>query len=404
MMTEFCWLIGGSLMSIPMAKEIKRRGYKLLLTDKNKYCAGTEYADYFAPISVYDEVANLDFAKHLKHKIIAMLCIGCDAGPTVSLVSDYLELPSVGYEVAKRAKDKLAVRKTLDLDHPHFDFGFTTDHGLIADSSLRKRDYPLIVKPIAESGSKGFRVISSDIELQEALEEINGEVIIEELLIGQDVIPEWRDQYGFDTSEIALDFFVQNGKVYYANGALRMFWEDMPGIEAGHVNPYVPTPEIVEKTQYAAEKLGVTWGPFKCDFKQDKRYGWVIMETATRLSGGFDHMYTAKLATGKDITGAMLDVALGKPFTPKMVEAKYHSFVCAYAPRFKPGKIEGFPGQAITPVLFDDGWNIYQESQEIKPLTSNHHRPLFIIRRGQTMDDALKSAMEYAERIEPNYV
>ena len=131
--------------------------------------------------------------------------------------------------------------------------------------------------------------------------------------------------------EVAFDFFVENGHLVLASSAYRIFEKGKFGIELGHINPWKPPKELIALSKKVAEKLGVTFGPLKLDYIYDKRYGWILEECATRLSGGFDHMVTGKLI-GKDVTGVMLDVALGKPANPTKLVAKKDKFACAYAP------------------------------------------------------------------------
>ncbi len=387
MTSNFCWLIGGSVMSVPMCKEIKRRGYGLLRTDKDEACVCREYADKFVALSVYDEVEHVCLATVLRQKTVGVLCIGCDAGPTVSAVCEALGLPGGGYEVAMRAKDKGQVRRLLGAEHPAV---YEISSGFVDYEALSKVVHRAVVKPINASGSRGFTVVEDAEELKAAIEKIEGDYIVEELLLGKDVIPEWREKYGFETSEVAMDFFVEDGIAHYANGALRMFWADQPGIEAGHINPFVPDEAMLAQVQDVVEKLGVKWGPFKCDFMQDERYGWVVMECATRLSGGFDHMYTAPLSRGRDVTGGMLDMALGGRIDHEKLADKKEGYACAFAPRFRPGKVEWRIRATKWAVeAMADHWFILAEN-EVKPLRSNQDRPLFFLARGDTMDQALK--------------
>ena len=89
------WHIGGSQMSVPMCHEIKRRGYRLLLTDSNPDCACHPLADEFSVVSVYDKAANLNYARSLPYKPVAVLTTGTDAGVEVSAVAAYFGLPAV---------------------------------------------------------------------------------------------------------------------------------------------------------------------------------------------------------------------------------------------------------------------------------------------------------------------
>jgi biotin carboxylase len=394
MADQFVWLIGGSQMALPMAQEIKRRGYKLLLTDINAACVCRPLADRYAGVSVYSEAANLDFARQLDVRPVAVVTAGTDAGVEVSAIAEYFSLPAAPLAVSKRVRNKAMMRSVLDLPYPRY-------KAAVMYSQLAEWDiYPCVVKPGDNSGSKGFSVVRSRDELAAAFNRAQVAnrtghlVLVEEMLRPKNVMPELKD---FDTAEISLDFLVENGQTVWANGALRLFHKNLPGIEAGHFNPYTPDDSIIQQVQKMAEKLGVTTGPLKVDFMQDDRYGWVLQEAATRLSGGFDSGFTSPLATGRDVYGAYLDLSLGQGLDPGKLEDKKGRVACCLAPVHRPGKIKGWQEP-------DEGIVFYNAQTEIRPLVSNSDRPVFVVADGQDHQEAYAAAKALAERVKPIYV
>lgn len=389
------WLIAGSQLQLPMAKEIKRRGYQLLVTDIDPNCECRLLADKFAAVNVYSIDDNLNYARYSLHeRPKAVLTAGADAGPEVSAVCEYFGLPAAPLAVAQRCRNKVAMRYYLQDKPPCYWAGNIDTFDCDAWDV-----YPCVVKANNASGSRGFSVVPDPANLWPALQRAaaanrsgNG-VVIEEMLQSENVLPELGQ---FDTSEIALDFLVDDDGVHYANAALRLFWLDRPGIEAGHFNPFVPDDGIMRLAADAARWLGVECGPFKLDLKKDSRYGWVILEAATRLSGGYDHMYTCPLATGKDITGAMLDFALGLPLDHDKLKPKFNRVACALAPVYKPGKIREWATLA--------GEQVFIRAQdEIRPLESNADRPVFVISTGCNHREALTRTLAVAAKTVPVY-
>lgn len=400
---KFVWLIGGSIMSEPMCKEIKRRGYNLLLTDGNPECHCRNLADFFHTASAYDVEDHVNFGRMVSQGILgfreisAVLTIGTDAGPTVSALSELFDLPGIGRQTAELVKNKIAMRQKLMMPEPFFFVHHQGDR----PGFFEHDKFPMAVKQPDQAGSRGFEIAEDNTALHRILEtrQDEGDLLLEQLLIGEDVMPGWREKYGFDTSEAAFDFFVEDGKVIYANGALRLFWVDQPGIEAGHLNPYFPDKKIMSLAVEAAKGLGVKWGPFKIDVKKDDRYGWCLLECATRLSGGWDHMYTSPLATGKDVTGVMLDVALGGKVDYNKLAGDEIKSVCCYAPKFEPGSISGW--------LIDENLAVKHVfpmvRDEIKPLMVNQERPLVIIAKAEKYNQALEKCLYDAQYIKPEY-
>lgn len=418
MTDPFCWLLGGGSMALPMATEIKRRGYKLLLTDLDPACPCRPLADHFAPVSVYGVEANLAYARYGLHvKPIAVLTAGTDAGVEVAALAEYFHLPGVSVEVARRVHSKVAMRQALDLPYPQYAIGSA---GNFIDWDI----FPCVVKAESASGSKGFSVVNGVEELPRAIIKATqanrggGLVLIEELLIGKDTMPEFAD---YDTSEASIEGFIVNGRWIYANGALRLFWRDRPGLEAGHFNPFEVNKEITLLAQGAAEWLGVRQGVLKLDLKQDRRYGWCILEAAVRLSGGFDSSYTSQLATGRDVYGAYLDLALGQLLDHSKLENKKGRVACCLAPIHQPGKISGWTarkgsvtmgrahgdhkGNLVGPVTEISTEMIFYRTQtEIKPLESNADRPVFLIADGVNYKEAYAAVRTLAKGVRPVYV
>lgn len=390
-------------MQVPMLEEIKRRGYKVLVTDLSPNCACRYLADRFEPIDIYSVPDNLAFAREIvktKYQPVAVLTVATDAGIEVSAVAEYFGLPAAPLQVAKQVRNKAMMRGLLKDLSPKFRAGVTMAHFNDWDT------WPCVVKAADNSGSKGFSVVRNREELQPALAKARNNnrygintVLIEEYLEGVDVMPELTD---FSTCEAAVEGFFVNSIWFPANGALRLFHRQLPGVEAGHFNPFIPDTKTVSMLNDAAYRLGVTDGPLKFDLMHTKD-GWRILEAATRLSGGWDHMCTCPLATGKDVTGFMLDYASGLyPNYDKLSPTK-DRHACCYAPILKPGKITGWiiPEEARRKAA-----HIFTNDKggEIGLLESNADRPLFLICEGATREEALEKCLKVAEMVKPLYV
>ena len=398
--SKWVWIIAGGILQIPMIKAAKERGYKVMVTDRDLLAPGCQIVDKALGVDTYDIRGHIVLAKNLPFKPAAVLTVGADVGPTVSAVAEVFSLPAEKSIIAKRVRNKATMRDLVNQAHPVY-LEIDYDH-VTPNSNWKARcksagvdPYPCVLKPIEASGSKGITLIETPWQWTNAMLKArqftgngNRSLIVEERLIGK---------------EYALDFFVYNKRVYFANAAERIFRTrgKKIGIEAGHVNPWTPPDEVILLAARAVKKLGVTFGPFKIDFINDIRYGWCVMECATRLSGGFDHMLTSPLATGKDITGFMLDMALGLHLDSEKLKATKNSFVCAIAPLdLLPGEVESWnlpknmPGQEDIIVLAKD---------KILPLENNTMRPVFAFANGKTRLSAIKNAFRLAKEIKPEY-
>ena len=405
MSNRYVWVVAGGIMQIPMLKEIKSRGYKILLTDGNPDAPGKEYADQFVVLDTYDVFGHLNLASALQETPIAVLAVAADVGPTISAIADEFDLPAVDYEVAKSVRDKAKMREILGIDFPVWkEIQFNElEPALSWRLQCRRKGldqyYPCVVKPLNGAGSKGVTIVKTPFKWDKATKDARAYT-----KEGNSFLVE---QYIDAEIEIATDNFIIDGKVVFANAVKRYFSKDIFGLELGHLNPYTLNTEIKRKIEFAAKQLDVDYGPFKCDFIYNEKYGWVIAECATRLSGGFDHMYAANVATGKDITGFMLDVALGEKLSlrDKRLWNTNKKFAFTYAPILKPGKVADI---SIPECNSDEHPYlkyvfVTMKNDTIEPLINCTQRPLFIITEGDTEYQAIKNAKIIERNIKIEY-
>lgn len=333
-MNDFVWVIGGGLLQVPIIQEFKKRGYDVLVSDRDIKCAGGQFADSVIQLDTYDLDAHGMYAQMLEQAPVAVVADAIDVGPTVSMLAEIYGLPACSYQAADKARNKALMRLALDLPHPiytivlpddevndvlHFWYTHCAMHDLVA--------FPCIVKPVDNSASRGVTKCHNAAELAEAItyarmyNKYATSVLIEECLSGR---------------ERATDWFVQDRQVYYVNGAER-FFEGV--LETGHINPApLPNREMQQLANLAAQRLGVRTGPFKLDFMYDDRYGWCILECATRWSGGFDHTHTQVYATGRNLVELLADYALTGRFDVTRLDYEWHKYAMAYAPVLPEGK------------------------------------------------------------------
>jgi biotin carboxylase len=391
---QWVWMIAGGIMQVPMIEEIKGRGYKIIVSDRDPEAPGCQLADQVIELDVYDVDGHLSVAEAMGEKPVAVLTAGSDSGVTVSAVAEILNVPAVGASVAARTKHKINARTIMGNSHPVYT---PILHDEPSPNSVWKRlcqtynvdPYPCVVKPPDKSGSRGVFLIDTPMKWGRAMEIASRSTNSRWLLV---------EQY-LDGEEIATDFLVHRGRIYFLNAARRIFHEF--GIEAGHINPYELPDRALVIAKKAIKKLGITEGPIKIDMINDRRYGWTVTEAATRLSGGFDHMYTAPLSTGKNITGVMLDYALGENLDKRKLKRKFDKYAFAYSPIYEPGLIRGWKK---TPKMKGLRHTFILENNRIEPMDDCTKRPVFIITVGDTELDAMKNAIKVSRRLEPVYV
>ena len=219
-------LLGGSLQQIKAIETAKKLGLFTVLCDYLEDNPGQYHADKFYQISTTDKEAVLDVAR--KEEIDCIIAYASDpAAPTAAYVAEQMHLPGNPYESVEILCDKEKFRAFQREN------GFFAPYGCAySDAAEALRDledgryaFPVIVKPVDSSGSKGVSKIEN-IEYVEA-KLINalsfsrkGRIILEEMV----------DTCG---RQIVGDGFSVSGKLMFSYFADHHFDERCR-------NPFVP--------------------------------------------------------------------------------------------------------------------------------------------------------------------
>ena len=161
-------LLGGSAQQIIVIRTAKKLGYETVLCDYLTDNPGQYETDKFYLVSTTDKDAVLEVA--VKEHIDGVLAYASDpAAPTAAFVAEKLNLPGNPYQSVEILCNKDRFRKFLKAN------GFSTPkaNGYMsieeALSDRKKFEYPIIVKPVDSSGSKGVTVLYEDNDLESAL-------------------------------------------------------------------------------------------------------------------------------------------------------------------------------------------------------------------------------------------
>ena len=200
-------LLGGSAQQIIAIETARKMGYYTILCDFLSDNPGQFVADKFYLASTTDKDKILEIAKD--EKIDGILAYASDpAAPTAAFVAEKLSLPGNPYESVEILCNKDKFRKFLK-DH-NFNTpkakGYNDIEKAIKDIENDYFKFPIIVKPVDSSGSKGVRVLYDIDDIKKALEfslsfSRSKKIIIEEYI-------EKKHKY-----LIGGDIFVINGKI-----------------------------------------------------------------------------------------------------------------------------------------------------------------------------------------------
>lgn len=247
-------LLGGSAQQVVAIETAKRLGYYTVLCDYLPDNPGQYHADQFYLISTTDKEAILKVA--MEEKVNGVLAYASDpAAPTAAYVAEKLGLPTSPYESVETLCNKDRFREFLDQNgfNAPRSRGYGRNDDVAADMDFFR--FPIILKPVDSSGSKGATVLHDRKGLDEAVQfafsfSRSGRIIVEEFI-------EKKHPY-----LIGGDLFVDNGKV--------ILWGLLNCHRDSSVNPLVPVgksfppelePEDLENVKSVlramVEKLGI---------------------------------------------------------------------------------------------------------------------------------------------------
>jgi hypothetical protein len=129
------------------------------------------------------------------------------------------------------------------------------------------------------------------------------------------------------------------------------------------------------------------------DLIHDARYGWCLLECATRWSGSFDHTLGAQWATGRNLSATLVDYALGRAFDPRVLVFEPTSFVACHTPVVPRGTILG-PSMVTTIRYQPEVVDVITTRSVAGDQTTLADRPLFVFARGHTKEAAAANARD----------
>lgn len=184
-------------------------------------------------------------------------------------------------------------------------------------------NFPLIVKPIDSTSSKGVMKINNINELAVGIEyamsaSISKKVILEDFIEGQ--------EYSGDSIAYEGNYKLLTVTEKHTTGAPHF-------VETGHIQPALLSVEMyrkVEKTLYKAfEALKIEYGAIHPEFRITPNGRVLFMEIASRMGGDCIGTDLVPISTGYDYMGMVINIGCRKApdFTPMMkprrAEIKY---------------------------------------------------------------------------------
>ena len=348
-------LLGGSAQQVVAIKTAKRLGCETVLCDFLPDNPGQYAADKFYLVSTTDKDAVLDVAR--KEQVDGVLAYASDpAAPTAAYVAEKLGLPGNPYESVEILcnKDKFrAFLKEHGFCTPDAE-AYTSVEDALAELHNGRFRYPVIVKPVDSSGSKGVgrvdRLEQAGSALENAMAHSRGHRII---------VEEFVEKFGY---QIAGDGLSIDGRLvfrYFANDHFDPRCKN-PFVPVAASFPYNMPSKVQDKIHGEIQRLLTLLDMCTCtynfDMRIDKDYNVYLMEVAPRDGGNYIPQ-AIRYATGVDLVECSVKAAIGESITLPQ-DIRPQGFYAYYA-------VHSLQDGILKRVVFD-------EQVEKKHLVENH--------------------------------
>ena len=383
-------IMGAGIYQVPLIKAAKEMGiYTIAVSIPGKY-PGFAYADEVLHINTVDAEEVLKAAK--ERKIDGICTAGTDvAVMTIGRVNDELGLSGISYQAARIACDKVLMKQCYEehgvrtARYRKVYFNENVEH------KIEGLQYPLIIKIVDSSGSRGITRVDRPDQIQAAITNAQAYTrkdyyIVEEFIVGR---------------EFGAQAFVMDGKVQFILPHGDYIFMGSTGVPAGHFAPYELSEESQQDCYETCEKAILAMGldncAVNCDFimRDGKTY---VLEIGGR-SGATCLAELVSIYYGYDYYKKIIEVALGKkpdfpkdkavPNASKLLMSDKDGEIIALANR-NPKSDKG-----IYEVCFD-----YTVGDQVKKFHVGPNRIGHVVTKGRTLAEATAALDRALKNIE----
>lgn len=237
-------VIGGGPFQLPLIKKGIKRGFWVYCTSSIKDDPGLSVADEALNISILDVDSLKEFCS--SEKINCIVTAASDLGSiTVGYLNNKLNLKGINEKQVLSVSNKgqfADLQKKIGITEL-FSFKIRT----IKELNLLKDEipaYPVIMKPLIASGSKGIRVCSSFDELLKWHEEVFDSSFIKKGYLVQKFM---------EGEEIGGECLIENGEVRFICNTRKL--KNKLHVPVGHLVPIQIRSDVREQINYKISKI-----------------------------------------------------------------------------------------------------------------------------------------------------
>lgn len=395
------WIVSGGGEAVPGILLAKKMGLHVVVSDGNPKAPGAVLADDFVMASTYDVSETVEAARlyHRERRSVdGVISVAADVPLTVASVAKTLGLPGISLETAHLASDKLAMKQRFaerNIPIPWFHAVASSKH---LHELTQQSEFPLVIKPVDSRGARGVLCLTEGVDMDWAFQHAQrnsptGRVMVEEHLVGPQIstesilLPEEAYTPGF--CDRNYEFLKCFSPYIIENGGEQPSALSLDNQEA-----------VKRCAEDAGRALGIEAGIAKGDMVLTPQ-GPKVIEIAARLSGGWFSTDQIPLATGVDLVGAAIKVALGEQLSKKEITQQYQHGVAIRYFFPKPGVIRAIhnieKARQINGVYKLDFF--LGKGDKVEPTTNHTQRCGYVITNGVDRLEAVSRAEEVVSTV-----
>ena len=296
-------IIGASYLQEPLIEKAKNMGIETHVFAWAAGDVGEKSADFFYPISIVEKDEILKKCREIG--IDGVCSIASDlAAITVNYVAHEMNLVGNSPKCAMISTNKHLMRQAFEENGDPSPKSILVSS--VEDLNEIELQYPVIVKPIDRSGSRGITKLLTEDGLAEAIENAKEQgfekkALVEEFATGQEYSVECVSFHG------EHHFLAMTKK--YTTGAPHF-------IETGHLEPAPVSNEVLQKVKnivfHALDSLQITDSASHTELKIASNGEIRLIEIGGRMGGDCIGSDLVQLSTGVDFVRAVIQIALGE--------------------------------------------------------------------------------------------
>lgn len=297
-------IIGASILQLPMIQKAKEMGLYVGVLDMDPNAVGIQFADEYFCVSTIDIPRAVQAAKEFRPDGVATLATDMPVR-TIAAICEELGLYGVSKETAVKATDKIKMIQAFeahDVAHPWY---FAVENREAFEKIKDRVQFPCIIKPADNSGSRGVALNNNIEELEASYDYAasssrGGAVMIEEYLVGP---------------EVSVELIVTNGTAHILQVTDKLTTGAPHFVEMGHSQPSrLPAETLAQIKSLAAKAaaaVGIVDGAAHVEMIVTAE-GPKMVELGARMGGDCITTHLVPLSTGIDMTACVINIAIGE--------------------------------------------------------------------------------------------